>query len=89
MRLFKLHYILFSCALALLGCDKHNESTIEDLPKLETPKEKIITFVTLNSPNTYYVNGDNDFAGLEYDLAKLFVKDLNQYQEVMLLSIMS
>jgi membrane-bound lytic murein transglycosylase F len=81
MRMFKLHYILFSCALALLGCDKPNESTIEALPKLETPKEKIITFVTLNSPNTYYVNGDNDFAGLEYDLAKLFVKDLNQYQE--------
>lgn len=81
MRLFKFHYILFACALALLGCDKPNESTIEALPNPETPKEKIITFVTLNSPNTYYVNGDNDFAGLEYDLAKLFVKDLNQYPE--------
>jgi membrane-bound lytic murein transglycosylase F len=82
MRLFKLHHILFACALALLGCDKPNESaTTEELPKPENPKEKIITFVTLNSPNTYYVNGDNDFAGLEYDLAKLFVKDLNQYPE--------
>jgi membrane-bound lytic murein transglycosylase F len=83
MRLFKLHHILFACALVLLGCDKPNENAapLKHLPKPETSKEKIITFVTLNSPNTYYVNGDNDFAGLEYDLAKLFVKDLNQYPE--------
>lgn len=81
MRLFKSNYILFACALVLLGCDKPNKNSIEAIPKTETPKEKIITFVTINSPNTYYVNGDNDFAGLEYDLAKLFVKDLNQYPE--------
>ena len=31
----------------------------------------------MNSPNTYYVNGNNEFAGLEYDLAKLFVQELD------------
>ena len=31
----------------------------------------------MNSPNTYYVSGDNEFAGLDYDLAKLFVKELD------------
>jgi membrane-bound lytic murein transglycosylase F len=35
-----------------------------------------IVVVTYNSPTTYYVNGSNDFAGLEYDLAKLFVQEL-------------
>jgi membrane-bound lytic murein transglycosylase F len=78
MRFNKSHYIMFACAVVLLGCDKPNET----VAPIETPtpvsKEKTITFVTLNSPNTYYVNGDNDFAGLEYDLAKLFVKELNQ-----------
>lgn len=82
MRLFKVQPILFACALFLLSCDKANESTTTTVsPTPETSKEKIITFVTLNSPNTYYVNGDNDFAGLEYDLAKLFVKYLNEFPE--------
>ena len=31
----------------------------------------------MNSPNTYYVDGNNEFAGLEYDLAKLFVQELD------------
>ena len=31
----------------------------------------------MNSPNTYFVTAENEFAGLEYDLAKLFVKELN------------
>lgn len=35
-----------------------------------------IVVVTYNSPITYYVNGNNDFSGLEYDLAKLFAADL-------------
>ena len=41
----------------------------------------------MNSPNTYYVNGDNESAGLDYDLAKLFVKDLGddpQYKDAQL-----
>lgn len=35
-----------------------------------------IVVVTYNSPTTYYVNGNNDFAGLEYDLTKLFAQEL-------------
>jgi len=34
-----------------------------------------IVFVTHSGPATYYLNGDNQLAGLEYDLATLFVKD--------------
>ncbi len=34
-----------------------------------------LIFVTHNSPTTYYINGDNQFAGIEYDLATLFVNE--------------
>ncbi len=77
--MYKLRYILFACALLIIGCDKPKEkSTPIETPSQHINTEKVITFVTLNSANTYYVNGDNDFAGLEYDLAKLFINDLNQ-----------
>ena len=76
--MYKLRYIFFACALAILGCDKPKEvATPTETSSQNVNSEKVITFVTLNGANTYYVNGDNDFAGLEYDLAKLFVKDLN------------
>lgn len=32
-----------------------------------------IRFVTINSPNTYFIDSQNNYAGLEYDLAKRFV----------------
>lgn len=32
-----------------------------------------IRVVTINSPNTYYLDSQNNYAGLEYDLAKQFV----------------
>jgi membrane-bound lytic murein transglycosylase F len=76
--LFKFSYIFLVVLLTFVGCDKPSVPTpppAKPLPVVE--KGKVITFVTLNSPNTYYVNGDNEYAGLEYDLAKLFVKDLN------------
>lgn len=67
--------------LTLAACNKPTEpSTSASSPTAsETTglKNKVITFVTMNSPNTYYVNDDNEYAGLEYDLAKLFIKDLN------------
>jgi membrane-bound lytic murein transglycosylase F len=56
--------------LALAGCHKA-EKVLPD-PR----QSKQIVVVTHNGPHTYYVNGDNDFAGLEYDLAKLFAKEL-------------
>jgi membrane-bound lytic murein transglycosylase F len=44
------------------------------LPPVWQSKELVV--VTFNSPSTYYVDGQNNFAGLEYDLAKLFTKEL-------------
>lgn len=42
----------------------------------------IITFVTINSPNTYYINSDREFSGLEYDLAKAFLKFLDNDKQI-------
>lgn len=44
--------------------------------------ENVITFVTLNSPSTYYVNSDKEFAGLEYDLAKEFSSYLGYTKQI-------
>jgi membrane-bound lytic murein transglycosylase F len=44
-------------------------------PKDQGPAKKELIFVTHNGPTTYFVNGDGQFAGIEYDLASLFVKD--------------
>ena len=63
--------------LILAACNKPANTTATTTPTSPAAKNKVITFVTMNSPNTYYVNDDNEYAGLEYDLAKLFVKDLN------------
>jgi membrane-bound lytic murein transglycosylase F len=86
--LFKLHHILLLLSLTVAACDKPSPPVPPpSIPKPVVEKNKVITFVTMNSPNTYYVNGDNEFAGLEYDLAKLFVKDLNndpQYKNAQL-----
>jgi membrane-bound lytic murein transglycosylase F len=41
-------------------------------------ESKIIKFVTINSPDTYYQDSNEQYAGLEYDLAKLFVADLGE-----------
>ncbi|MFM9834712.1 MAG: membrane-bound lytic murein transglycosylase MltF [Methylophilaceae bacterium] len=71
--------ILFGFLLTLYACNKSNvpeKSTEIALPA--APAANVITFVTLNSPNTYYVNSDKQFAGLEYDLAKLFAEYLNK-----------
>ncbi len=76
--MYKFNYILLCFTLAFVGCDKPSETT--PAPTKTAPvaeNSKVITFVTMNSPNTYYVNADNEFTGLEYDLAKLFIKYLN------------
>ena len=77
--MFKFHHIFLLFLLIFVGCDKPAPPVPPPaIPKpVVVEKSKVITFVTMNSPNTYYVNGENEFAGLEYDLAKLFVKDLN------------
>ena len=77
--MFKFQYILVLLSLVFTACDK--PSAPVPPPKIPTPvvdKNKVITFVTINSPNTYFINGENKLAGLEYDLAKLFVADLGE-----------
>ena len=59
---------LMLAVLALAGCQK----LPEPLPDVRQSKELVV--VTHNGPNTYYVDGDNHFAGLEYDLARIFIK---------------
>ncbi len=84
--MFKLRYILIFCLFIIAGCDKPSgPPTPQTKPDTALPKDKVITFVTMNSPNTYFVSGDNEFAGLEYDLAKLFIKHLNDGTQLKLI----
>ncbi|MGZ8257712.1 MAG: membrane-bound lytic murein transglycosylase MltF [Methylotenera sp.] len=68
MRLF------FSLLLVILvaACTPPGDKA-KQKPAVANNKE--IIFVTHNGPTTYYVDGDNQFAGIEYDLATLFVKE--------------
>ncbi len=70
-------FLLLASSMFFLGCDKPSEVPVPETPVPTVNQEKIITFVTINSPNTYFVDGNNEFAGLEYDLAKLFVQELD------------
>lgn len=64
--------------LAFTACEKSPSDKKAEIPLPAKPAGNVITFVTLNSPNTYYVDSDKQFAGLEYDLAKFFAEYLNQ-----------
>jgi len=68
MRLF----LILLAALMLVGCSKAGKP----LPPVQQSRELVV--VTHNGPVTYYVNGQNEFAGFEYDLAKLFARYLSQ-----------
>jgi membrane-bound lytic murein transglycosylase F len=57
--------ISFLLLLLVAGCT----------PGDQQPHKKELIFVTHNGPTTYFVNGDSQVAGIEYDLATLFVKD--------------
>lgn len=80
-------FILKACALSfvLLALSACNQAT-DEAPSEKKPSiprdENVITFVTLNSPSTYYVNSDKEFAGLEYDLAKEFSKYLGDEKQI-------
>lgn len=78
MRVF---LILLLALLVLPGC--HKASKV--LPDPQQSKQIVV--VTHNGPNTYYVDGDNQFAGLEYDLAKLFAKSLGPEYSVKFLVV--
>ncbi len=57
-------------AIVLTAC----QEPAKPLPEPNASKEIVV--VTHNGPNTYYIDGSDQFAGLEYDLATLFAKDL-------------
>lgn len=77
---------LLSFLLLITACNKTDDDTkIIIEPASSAKKSKVVTFVTLNSPNTYYVDGNKEFAGLEYDLATLFVKDLGNDTQLKLI----
>lgn len=56
-------------ALYLISCKPNVES---EQKNSQPYNPYLIRFVTINSPNTYFVNSQNEYAGLEYDLAKRF-----------------
>ena len=60
-----------SILLVLGGCQKSP-------PPLTSPRESHeLVVVTHNGPSTYYVNDQKEYAGFEYDMAKLFAQDLS------------
>ncbi|MEO6117969.1 MAG: membrane-bound lytic murein transglycosylase MltF [Methylotenera sp.] len=67
----RLLYVFFISIIAVACTPPDNQS--KDKPVANTKKELI--FVTHNGPSSYYVNGDGQVTGIEYDLATLFVKD--------------
>lgn len=80
---------LFCSALFLTSCTPPSEKEIDDgIRVVISPSggknAKVLTFVTLNSPNTYYLDDNEHAAGLEYDLIQLFIKELNDGTELKL-----
>ena len=68
MRLF--FYLLLS--LTLTACKPATPESAQQ--RLDANKKELI-FVTHNGPTTYFLNGENQAAGIEYDLATLFVQE--------------
>ena len=71
MRLFFTQPLLILLILLLAGCKPADD--VNSLPAIDKSKKEIV-FVTHNGPTTYYLNSDNQPAGIEYDLASLFMK---------------
>lgn len=81
--MLKKFLILSVILLVFTGCNKPaSPDKATEMASSAKPASNVITFVTLNSPNTYYVNSDKEFAGLEYDLAVLFSEYLGNDTQV-------
>jgi len=65
-----LRLIIIFAVLLLTAC----QEPVKPLPDPRESKEIVV--VTHNGPNTYYVDGNDQIAGLEYDLATKFVESL-------------
>lgn len=78
-----LKHLLLITLLLLAACDQSSLSDARSDTTSEANRdENAITFVTLNSPSTYYINSDKEYTGLEYDLAHAFAKFLGTNKEV-------
>lgn len=75
-------FILAWLLLGLTACKQENAEQKNAAIAPKKPAENVLTVVTINSPNTYYVNSDKAFAGLEYDLAVLFGEFLGNGTQV-------
>lgn len=71
MRLFFVQPLLILLLMFFAGCKPADD--ISRLPNVSNNKKEIV-FVTHNGPTTYYLNSDGQAAGIEHDLAELFVK---------------
>ena len=72
--MYKLFISILIGLFFLASCDKPAKTAVpaaDTTSATTAQKPRVITFVTMNSPNTYFVNDDNEYAGLEYDFAKL------------------
>lgn len=56
--------------LAIAAC---TDPTSKQTPTKAKADPYTIRFVTINSPSTYFIDSQNEYAGMEYDLAKRFV----------------
>jgi membrane-bound lytic murein transglycosylase F len=82
IRLFFIAFILFFVA----SCKPTDP--LNSAPNID-PNKKEIVFVTHNGPSTYYLDNENQPAGMEYDLATLFVKDYFPGYEIRFLLVNS
>lgn len=73
--------ILFALAQFLSGC----QPPVKIPEPVQQSRELIV--VTHNGPVTYYVSGQNEFAGMEYDLASLFAKSLGEDVKLKILEV--
>ncbi len=67
-------------ALALLVA-YNPRNAVDTAPRID-PNKKEIVFVTHNGPSTYFLGNDNQPAGIEYDLAMMFVRDYYPDHEI-------
>jgi membrane-bound lytic murein transglycosylase F len=78
--------ISFAVTFLLTACTQSDDNSKKG--NADSQKKELI-FVTHNGPTTYFMNGDNAFSGIEYDLATLFVKDFAPEYQIKFLLVPS
>ncbi|BCT68879.1 Membrane-bound lytic murein transglycosylase F [Nitrosospira sp. NRS527] len=66
----RLLFVVFGCSLILAACDSF-EKSVSPFDKTDE-----LVVITVNSPDTYYENAEGGHAGLEFDLASEFAREL-------------